>query len=639
MPLATLERACLAFGHVPLLDRADLALERGERIALIGRNGSGKSSLLRVLAGAQPLDDGAVWRAPGLRVALVAQEPELDPRHTVFEAVAQGAGPVFKLLLDHHRLSHELASGAAGDGLAALQQLQHELEHADGWRVHTRIEAAIQRLGLDAEAKVETLSGGTRKRVALAQALAAEPDLLLLDEPTNHLDIASIEWLEGLIRGFAGCVLIVTHDRRFLDNVATRVIELDRGRLASFNGGYGEYRRRKEEMLHAESVAEARFDKLLAQEEAWIRKGIEARRTRNEGRVRRLEALRRERAARRERLGQVNLAVDEGARSGEMVVELHEVTKSFAGRTVIGGFSTRILRGDRVGLVGPNGCGKSTLLKLMIGELEPDSGRVRRGTRLAIAYFDQLRERLDEGATLVETISPGGEYVEVAGSRRHVIGYLGDFLFPPERARAKVSSLSGGERSRLLLARLFTRPANVLVLDEPTNDLDIETLELLEALLQEYAGTLFLVSHDRAFLDNVVTQVIAFEGDGVLREYAGGYSDWERQRQPMPAAEAAMQPARKTAASPRPARAAAQAKLTFKEARELEALPQKISALEAEQAGIARALADPALYRDEPQRVQGLQRRYGEVEEELMQCLARWEALEARQRAASEANS
>jgi ATP-binding cassette subfamily F protein uup len=639
MPLATLERACLAFGHVPLLDRADLALERGERIALIGRNGSGKSSLLRVLAGAQPLDDGAVWRAPGLRVALVAQETELDPRHTVFEAVAQGAGPVFKLLLDHHRLSHELASGAAGDGLAALQRLQHELEHADGWRVHARIEAAIQRLGLDAEAKVETLSGGTRKRVALAQALAAEPDLLLLDEPTNHLDIASIEWLEGLIRGFAGCVLIVTHDRRFLDNVATRVIELDRGRLASFNGGYGEYRRRKEEMLHAESVAEARFDKLLAQEEAWIRKGIEARRTRNEGRVRRLEALRRERAARRERLGQVNLAVDEGARSGEMVVELHEVTKSFAGRTVIGGFSTRILRGDRVGLIGPNGCGKSTLLKLMIGELDPDNGRVRRGTRLAIAYFDQLRERLDEGATLVETISPGGEYVEVAGSRRHVIGYLGDFLFPPERARAKVSSLSGGERSRLLLARLFTRPANVLVLDEPTNDLDIETLELLEALLQEYAGTLFLVSHDRAFLDNVVTQVIAFEGGGVLREYAGGYSDWERQRQPMPAAEAATQPARKTAASPRPARAAAQAKLTFKEARELEALPQKISALEAEQAGITRALADPALYRDEPQRVQGLQRRYGEVEEELMQCLARWEALEARQRAASEADS
>ncbi|MBX9810692.1 MAG: ATP-binding cassette domain-containing protein [Burkholderiales bacterium] len=636
MPLVTLDQACLAFGHAPLLDHADLTLDAGERVALIGRNGSGKTSLLKVIAGRQQLDDGHVRLGSGLRIALVEQEPELDPRHTVFEAVAQGVGEAFGLLLEYHALSHELAGAPAAAGLERLQQLQHDLEHADGWRLNSRIEAVIARLGLREDAVVGRLSGGVRKRVALAQALVAEPGMLLLDEPTNHLDIAAIEWLEELLKGFSGGVLFVTHDRRFLDNVATRTVELDRGRLASFDGGFAEYQRRKEEMLHAEAVSNARFDKLLAQEEVWIRKGIEARRTRNEGRVRQLERLRRERAARRDRVGQVSFTVDQGDRSGQMVVELHGVGKRFDGRAVIQAFSTRILRGDKVGLLGPNGCGKTTLLRIILGELEPDAGKVRHGTKLAVAYFDQLREQLDDNATLVECISPGSEFVEIGGERKHVIGYLGDFLFPPERARARVSSLSGGERNRLLLARLFSRPANVLVLDEPTNDLDMETLELLESLLRDFTGTLFVVSHDRTFLDNVVTQVIAFEGGGVLREYAGGYSDWRRvvRGQSEQNAIAAKLQAkagelrRETGAQPR-------TKLSYKEVRELEALPQKIAALEQEQKKITDELAAPALYRDQPERVKTLQQRYAAVEDELMQSLARWEVLEAGQQTAA----
>ena len=637
MPLVTLNGACLAFGDVALLDHVGLVLDSGERVALIGRNGSGKTSLLKAIAGVQTLDDGTLWREDGLRIALVAQEPALDPGQTVFEAVAQGAGEVRGVLLEYHELLQRLAAVPDAAALERLHELQHALEHADGWRVNSRIESTLTRFGLAADAVVGRLSGGIRKRVALAQALAAGPEMLLLDEPTNHLDIAAIEWLEEWVGDFAGCVVFVTHDRRFLDNVATRVIELDRGRLASFSGGYAVYRRRKEEMLHAEAVASTRFDKLLAQEEVWVRKGIEARRTRNEGRVRRLERLRRERAARRERVGRVSFTVDEGERSGQMVVELRDVSKSFAGRPVIREFSARILRGDKVGLVGANGCGKTTLLRLVLGDLAPDSGSVRRGTRLAVAYSDQLREQLEEEASLIEVISQGSEYVEVAGERKHVIGYLGDFLFPPQRARAKVSSLSGGERNRLLLARLFTRPANVLVLDEPTNDLDIETLELLEALLQDYEGTLFIVSHDRTFLDNVVTQVIAFEGDGLLREYAGGYSDWEHQRraESAPDVRAASRPTRKAAAAARiDARPAPTAKLSYNEIREIEALPGKIRMLEQEQAKVAAELADPALYRDQPERVKALRSRYGAMEDELMKCLVRWEELEARHKAA-----
>ncbi len=633
MPLVTLDQVCLAFGHVPLLDHADLTLDAGERVALIGRNGSGKTSLLKAIAGRQALDDGHVRLGSGVRIAFVEQEPELDQEHTVYEAVAQGVGEASSLLLEYHTLSHQFGDTHNAADLERLQQLQQALDHVDGWSVGSRIEATIARLGLAEDAVVGTLSGGARKRVALAQALVSAPELLLLDEPTNHLDVTAIEWLEELLKGFGGGVLFITHDRRFLDNVATRTIELDRGLLASFNGGFTEYQRRKEEMLHAEAVTNARFDKLLAQEEVWIRKGIEARRTRNEGRVRRLEQLRRERTARRERVGQVSLTVDQGERSGELVVELTDVAKRFGDRQVIKPFTTRILRGDKVGLIGPNGCGKSTLLKLILGELEPDAGRVRRGTKQAVAYFDQLREQLDDSLTLVECITQGSEFVEIGGERKHVIGYLGDFLFPPERARAKVSSLSGGERNRLLLARLFSRPANVLVLDEPTNDLDLETLELLESLLQDYSGTLFVVSHDRAFLDNVVTQVVAFEGDGVLREYAGGYSDWQRVRDK--GAAAAAKSKQKSGATRREAAPQAAARLGFNEMRELEALPQKITALEKEQSAITGELADPALYRGQPERVKALQQRYAAVEAELMQCLERWDALEARRGAAT----
>jgi ATP-binding cassette subfamily F protein uup len=634
MPLISLDRASLAFGDAPLLDRADLALDPGERVALIGRNGSGKTSLFKVLAGQQALDDGVVWRSPALRIAFVAQEPPLEPQHTVYEAIAAGLGDIQRILLDYHKLSHSLNDDSTPADLERLHELQHALEHADGWRITSRVDALIDKLGLPEDAIVGQLSGGMRKRVALAQALALEPEVLLLDEPTNHLDIAAIEWLQDLLKGYNGATLFITHDRRFLDEVATRVIELDRGRLVSFPGSYAAYQRRKEEMLHSESVANDRFDKLLAQEEVWIRKGVQARRTRNEGRVLRLEALRRERAARRNRAGQVEFAVAQGDRSGQMVAELTDVSKSFdPHKPLITGFTTRILRGDRIGLVGPNGAGKSTLLKIILGELAADSGKVRRGTNIEVAYFDQLREQLDEDATLIDTISQGAEYIEIGGSRKHVMSYLGDFLFRPERARAKVSALSGGERNRLLLARLFSRPANVLVLDEPTNDLDIETLELLESLLMDYDGTLFLVSHDRAFLDNVVTQVIAFEGGGVLREYVGGYSDWQRQRRAPAAKEESKAVPSKTAASPRDKPKAA--KLSFKETRELESLPATIDALEREQAGITAQLADAGIYRDDPQKAKALQQRNAAIEQALIENFARWEALEAKQKATS----
>jgi ATP-binding cassette subfamily F protein uup len=629
MPLITLNQASLAFGDAPLLDHADLSLDSGERVALIGRNGSGKTSLLRVIAKQQALDDGIVWRSPSLRIAFVPQEPALEPHHSVFEAIASGLGELQLTLLEYHKVSHDLTAASTSAQLERLQALQHALDEGDGWRINSRVDALIDRLGLPADSIVRDLSGGLRKRVALAQALALEPEVLLLDEPTNHLDIAAIEWLQDLLKSYSGAVIFVTHDRRFLDDVATRVIELDRGALSNFPGSYAQYQRRKLDMLQAESVANARFDKVLAQEETWIRKGIEARRTRNEGRVQRLEQLRRERAERRDRLGQVSFAVGRGDRSGEMVVELTDVSKRFGDKHVISDFSTRILRGDKIGLIGPNGSGKSTLLKLILGELKPDAGRIRHGTRLEVAYFDQLREQLDDEATLIDTISQGAEYIEIAGARKHVMSYLGDFLFRPERARAKVSALSGGERNRLLLARLFSRPANVLVLDEPTNDLDIETLELLESLLQDYGGTLFLVSHDRAFLDNVVTQVIAFEGGGVLREYVGGYSDWQRQRSAPISQEPQRRAAEKVAAVPRDKKKSP--KLSFKETRELEALPAAIAALEHEQSEITSQLADPELYRDQRDRVQALQERYSAIESQLMQSLARWEALEARQ--------
>jgi ATP-binding cassette subfamily F protein uup len=632
MPFITLDKACLAFGHVALLDHAEFQLDEGERVGLIGRNGGGKSSMMRVLAGQGILDDGQVWRAPTARICYVSQEPLLDAGDTVFDAVAKGLGALQQLLHDYHHVSHRIAEpGADVDKLLEeMQHLQTQLEAQDGWKVEARIETAIARLDLDADKRIGEMSGGQRKRVALAQALVAEPDVLILDEPTNHLDFASIEWLEGLLNNFVGAVLFVTHDRRFLDNVATRIVELDRGRLASFPGNFSAYQAIKERMLADEAVVNAKFDKVLAQEEVWIRQGVKARRTRNEGRVLRLEQLRRERAARREKLGKVEMSVDSGERSGKLVAELVNVSKSFGARKIVDDFSCRIQRGDKIGLLGPNGAGKSTLLKIILGELQPDSGQVKLGTKISVAYFDQLRAQLDDEATLADTISQGSDYVEIGGQKKHIISYLGDFLFAPERARSPVKSCSGGERNRLLLARLFTQPANVLVLDEPTNDLDIETLELLEELLANYDGTLFLVSHDRAFLDNVVTQVIAFEGDGKLMEYVGGYEDWVRVKKFQSAAEAAKPaaPPARPPAAPAQAEKPRQSKLGYKEARELEELPKRIETLEREQGEIAAHFADGSIFRTDPKRAKQLQARSEEIEAEVLAAMGRWEELE-----------
>jgi ATP-binding cassette subfamily F protein uup len=546
-------------------------------------------------------------------------------------------GALAEHLIEYHDLGASLGADPGAAELERLHALQAQLEHDDGWTLNSRVEHVLSLLGLSAAARMGTLSGGMIKRVALGRALVADPDLLLLDEPTNHLDLEGITWLENLLLNFKPAVVVVTHDRRFLDRVATRIVELDRGELRSYPGSFSDYQARKAEELAAETTARAKFDKLLAQEEVWIRKGIEARRTRNEGRVRRLEQLRRERDARRGRLGAAQLAVDRGALSGRLVAELVQVTKSFASttasNTVVRDFSCRIMRGDKVGLIGSNGVGKTTLLKLILGELAPDSGTVRLGSKLQVAYFDQFREQLDLDATLSSVISPGSEFIEIGGWRQHVIGYLGDFLFAPERARSLVRSLSGGERNRLLLARLFARPANVIVLDEPTNDLDIETLELLEALLADYDGTVLLVSHDRTFLDAVVTQTIAYEGDGIWGEYVGGYEDWRRAKEFERTSAAELPPVNAADRRPKTAqrtRVADPHKLTFKESRELEALPERIDALETEQKNLALRLADPALYQQSPQDAPALQRRLHEADAELEAALARWEELASR---------
>ena len=642
MPLISLDNAQLAYGHVPLLDCAAFKLDKGERVGLLGRNGAGKTSLLKAIVGTVLLDDGVVWRAPGLRLGYVPQEPPLDDAATVFETVAGGLEGLQATLIEYHDVLHRLADPNHDPALQEkLDRLSHDLEARDGWRMQSRIESTLQQLDLDADAKIGSLSGGWRKRAALARALVSEPDLLVLDEPTNHLDIAAIDWLEKFLRDSNLNLLFVTHDRRFLDRVAKRIIELDRGILRDFPGNYTAYRKRKEDMLAIESVRQEKFDKVLAEEEVWIRRGIEARRTRNEGRVRRLERLRVERAARRDRLGQVNFSLATGERSGELVAELKHVGKSYGDRVVISDFSARILRGDRIGLIGPNGIGKTTLLKLLTGEIEPDQGTVRLGTKLNIAYFDQLRAQLDDEATLLDTISLGTDFIEIGGQRKHVMSYLEDFLFPPQRARAKVKSLSGGERNRLLLARLFTQPANALILDEPTNDLDLDTLELLESLLQDYGGTVFLVSHDREFLNNVVTQVYAFEGEGRVVEYAGDYDDWERVQKAR-ASEAMTRghpvPERITAHdAPRaaPSKVRSRARLSFKETQELRALPEKISALEKEQAEINHRLVDPQLYRSQGEQMKTLRARIEMIDGELLALLARWEELEAKQGAAN----
>ena len=629
MALLTLLNAQLAYGHVALLDHADFALESSERVGLIGRNGTGKSSLLKILAGFEKPDDGNLQLQQNLRLAYVAQEPVLAPESTVFESVRTGLNTVIDLIERYTQ----------GDG--NLGQLQDAIELQDGWNWEQRVNETLHRLHLDPDAQIKALSGGTRKRVALAQALVTQPDVLLLDEPTNHLDLDSIMWLETLLLEFKGSIVTITHDRTFLDRVATRIVELDRGRLNSYPGNFTTYLTLKEEQLAQETVISAKADKLLAQEEVWVRKGVEARRTRSQSRITRLQQLRAQRSARRDAVGSVRMDIASGAPSGKLVAELTDVSKSFGGRTVVRNFSATILRGDKIGLIGANGAGKTTLLKLILGELMPDSGKVRQGANLQVAYFDQMRNALDLDATLEDFISPGSEWIEIGNKRQHVKSYLGDFLFSPARANSPVRSLSGGERNRLLLARLFARPANVLVLDEPTNDLDIDTLDLLEELLQDYPGTVFLVSHDRTFLDNVVTSTIAHEGDGHWREYEGGVEDWLIQSRRSQAIKSAAEPAvGKATVAEAPAspatppvpipRPAGSSKLGYKERRELEALPDLIDALEREQGQVRRELADGSLYAQDAERAATLYQRDAAIEAELMAALSRWEELSAR---------
>ncbi|MCC6072632.1 ATP-binding cassette domain-containing protein [Massilia sp. GCM10020059] len=631
MAVISLSSAQLAFGHVALLDHAEFSIETGERVGLIGRNGTGKSSLLKVISGRQKLDDGLLVMQQSVKIAYVEQEPVFDPSTSVFDAVAAGMGDQAAMLAEYETLTGQFGQGDDDALMERMHELQVKLDACDGWSMQNKVDTTLDRLNLSGDMLMGTLSGGMQKRVALAVALVSAPDVLLLDEPTNHLDFKSILWLEGLLRDFKGSVLFITHDRSFLDNVATRIIELDRGRILSFPGNFTTYQSRKAELLENEEVENAKFDKFLAQEEVWIRKGVKARRTRDEGRVRRLEELRLQRNARREQQGQVKLDVGSSERSGKIVADMENISKRYGDKVIIEDFSATILRGDKVGLIGPNGAGKTTLLKIILGEETADSGKVRLGTKLQVAYFDQMRAQLNEEASLMDTIAPGSDYVEVNGQRKHVMSYLNDFLFAPERARSPVKSLSGGERNRLLLARLFAKPANCLVLDEPTNDLDIDTLELLEELLEDYKGTVFLVSHDRTFLDNVVTQVIVAEGQGRWREFVGGYSDWERVKAQAPApapAKPAAKPA--AAASTVDAPVAKKIKLSYKEQRELEELPLLIASLEDEQSQITLQLNAPDFYKTNPADARRINARFAEIEEQLLVALERWEEIEAR---------
>jgi ATP-binding cassette subfamily F protein uup len=638
MALIVLTDAKLAFGHVDLLANTAFSLEPGERVGLIGRNGTGKSSLLKILAGIEKMDDGLLQYQQGLRISYVPQEPIFDAEETVFEAVSQGVAQAKAL-----REEYEALSVADWDDAShhRLDEVQSQLEALSGWNWEQRVYETLDRLHLEADVKINTLSGGTKKRVALARALVEMPDVLLLDEPTNHLDLDSIAWLEELLKEYQGSVILVTHDRAFLDNVCTQIVELDRGILRSYPGNFSAYELLKDQELNSESLANARADKLLAQEEVWIRKGVEARRTRSVARIARLENLRVSRAQRRDAIGQVKLAVSAGDRSGKIVADLQNISKSYD-RPIVQDFTATILRGDKVGLLGPNGAGKTTLLKLILGTIAPDSGTATMGTRIEVAYFDQMREGLDLNASLEDYISPGSEWIEINGNKKHVKSYLSDFLFAPERTNSPVSTLSGGERNRLLLARLFARPANVLVLDEPTNDLDIDTLDLLEQLLQDYKGTVFLVSHDRYFLDNVVTSIIANEGDGFWREYEGGYEDWKIQKARSDKIRAAnantnsekQSPKIQVKAESKPeskvvSKSGVQ-KLNSKERQELETLPLQIEGLETEQADIGIAMSKPELYKNEPELAASMQARLTEITEQLDQKLQRWEKLLSR---------
>ena len=639
MALIVLTDAKLAFGHVDLLANTAFSLEAGERVGLIGRNGTGKSSLLKILAGIEKMDDGLLQYQQGLRIAYVPQEPIFDAEETVFDAVSKGVAQAKALREEYEALSVGEWDDASHH---RLDEVQSQLEALSGWNWEQRVYETLDRLHLESDVKISTLSGGTKKRVALARALVEMPDVLLLDEPTNHLDLDSIAWLEDLLKEYQGSVILVTHDRAFLDNVCTQIVELDRGILRTYPGNFSAYEVLKDQELNSESLANARADKLLAQEEVWIRKGVEARRTRSVARIARLENLRTSRAQRRDAIGQVKLAVSAGDRSGKIVADLQEVSKSYD-RPIVKDFTATILRGDKVGLLGPNGAGKTTLLKLILGTIAPDSGTATMGTRIEVAYFDQMREGLDLNASLEDYISPGSEWIEINGNKKHVKSYLSDFLFAPERTNSPVSTLSGGERNRLLLARLFARPANVLVLDEPTNDLDIDTLDLLEQLLQDYKGTVFLVSHDRYFLDNVVTSIIAHEGEGLWREYEGGYEDWKIQKARSDKIRAANSSAKLPSATPpkteikaetkaetKPVAKSGVQKLNGKERQELEVLTAQIEVLETEQADIGIAMSNPDLYKNEPELAASMQARLTEITGKLDQMLQRWEQLLSR---------
>ena len=637
MALISVVDAELAYGHWPLLAKANFSIEAGERVGLIGRNGTGKSSLLRTLTGEVALDAGEVVRQSGVRTAYVAQEPEFAADATAYSAVAQGL-PAAALLADYAAALAALETHADEAALEHLARAQAALDHAHAWASAHRVEALLEQAGVAPSLPLARMSGGQRKRVAIARALVSEPEVLMLDEPTNHLDFSAIRGLEDWLLQLRAAVIFITHDRAFLDRVATRIVELDRGQLRSYPGSYSAYKNRKAEQLVTEGVENAKADKLLAQEEQWIRKGVEARRTRSVARIERLQAMRQEHAARRNQLGNARLQVAQGQRSGKLVAELEGVGKQFDGRWLVSGLDLLVQRGDKLGLIGDNGVGKSTLLKLLLGQLAPDTGTLKRGVNLEVAYFDQLREALDPERTVRDTIAPGSDWVEIGEERKHVMSYLADFLFSPARASSPVKSLSGGERNRLLLARLFARPANLLVLDEPTNDLDIETLELLEELLIDYPGTVLLVSHDRAFLDNVITEALIAEGDGSWTEYVGGYSDAIRAR-----ARADKQTNQQTneqtstAAAPKnvPASssiksstAAKPNKLSYQEQRELAALPEKIAALENQQKELAQVLADPTTYNDRSRDINALNTQAQQIEEQLLELLQRWEVLE-----------
>jgi len=630
MNILSVENASFAVGHVALLDKTSFQLDSGEKIGLIGRNGAGKSSFLKILAGVQKLDDGQIIVQNNLKIVYVPQESFFDKDATVFDTVAEGLGEIRDLLRRYHHVSHELENGSSEALLKELNELQLEIEAKDGWKLDAAVKQTLGELGLPENEKIGNLSGGQKKRVALAQAWVQKPDVLLLDEPTNHLDIDAIIWLENLLKAFEGSLVVITHDRRFLDNIATRIVELDRGILRSYPGSFSKYSEKKAQELAVEAEHNRLFDKFHAQEEAWIRKGIEARRTRNEGRVRRLEELRRQRAERRNVQGQVNFKLDSGEKSGKIIAELEHASFAYGDKVIMDKFSAILQRGDKIGLIGPNGIGKTTFLKLILGELQPTYGRIRIGSKQEVAYFDQFRSALNENDTVFYTLGQGNDYVEVGGKKKHVMSYLEDFLFHPARAQSPVSSLSGGERNRLLLAKLFTRPANILVLDEPTNDLDIDTQELLEDLLRDYQGTVFLVSHDRMFLDNVITQSIVFEGQGRLKEYIGGYQDYIDAKSREEKIQTASAPKAVTEPEKVKPKANRTVKLSYKEQRELDALPDEIAVLETEQAEINTQLSDPEIFKDY-EKAGALQSRTEEIEMLLLEKLERWEWLEAKQ--------